>query len=582
MRKRFLQVVSLITAVCILTGCGLPFGDQGKTEGEKKYPEFLTIDVFDTQANTQGLQRGWFAHIVREKFNMQLNIISQTLDHNGEATYETMRASGKLGDLIMTNVDDGRLSELVREGLVLDMSSYLEGCENLKKYKKQMEATSAYAGVDGVWAIASEISENAATEPSDYVEPTNAPFVRFDLYKQLGYPRIPTIEDILPVLKEMQNVAGKSDSGENVYGFSLFRDWDGGAMQNAGALTALYGYDVQDFVLLNPDTGDIQSIADKDSIYFRMVKLLFDANQMGLVDPESPYQSYENVAGKMKDGAVLYSLWPWMGESLYNSDDHLAQGKGFESKDVEDASYLTWGNDPDGKQSFSLMIGANTKDPQRLVDFVDWLYSPEGIECCGSPTGNFRGPEGLTWEETTDGPKLTDFGVDAFINMKTDLEVPEEFGGGTWIQGVSWLNFKPLDKQEKDERGNPYYYGMWQDYQDRTATLITDDWKDHYRTELTPIGYFEENDMITVVPGTEWVQEEYPDYLKTIQEQCKQTIIDYSWRMVFSVSEDEFYRLKNELLGTLSRLDYDRFLEANIENAKKRYEVLKQTAKEMP
>ncbi len=582
MRKRFLQVVSLITAVCILTGCGLPFGDQGKTEGEKKYPEFLTIDVFDTQANTQGLQRGWFAHIVREKFNMQLNIISQNLDHNGEATYETMRASGKLGDLIMTNVDDGRLSELVREGLVLDMSSYLEGCENLKKYKKQMEATSAYAGVDGVWAIASEISENAATEPSDYVEPTNAPFVRFDLYKQLGYPRIPTIEDILPVLKEMQNVAGKSDSGENVYGFSLFRDWDGGAMQNAGALTALYGYDVQDFVLLNPDTGDIQSIADKDSIYFRMVKLLFDANQMGLVDPESPYQSYENVAGKMKDGAVLYSLWPWMGESLYNSDDHLAQGKGFESIVVEDASYLTWGNDPDGKQSFSLMIGANTKDPQRLVDFVDWLYSPEGIECCGSPTGNFRGPEGLTWEETTDGPKLTDFGVDAFINMKTDLEVPEEFGGGTWIQGVSWLNFKPLDKQEKDERGNPYYYGMWQDYQDRTATLITDDWKDHYRTELTPIGYFEENDMITVVPGTEWVQEEYPDYLKTIQEQCKQTIIDYSWRMVFSVSEDEFYRLKNELLGTLSRLDSDRFLEANIENAKKRYEVLKQTAKEMP
>ncbi len=582
MRKRFLQVVSLITAVCILTGCGLPFGDQGKTEGEKKYPEFLTIDVFDTQANTHGLQRGWFAHIVREKFNMQLNIISQNLDHNGEATYETMRASGKLGDLIMTNVDDGRLSELVREGLVLDMSSYLEGCENLKKYKKQMEATSAYAGVDGVWAIASEISENAATEPSDYVEPTNAPFVRFDLYKQLGYPRISTIENILPVLKEMQNVAGKSDSGENVYGFSLFRDWDGGAMQNAGALTALYGYDVQDFVLLNPDTGDIQSIADKDSIYFRMVKLLFDANQMGLVDPESPYQSYENVAGKMKDGAVLYSLWPWMGESLYNSDDHLAQGKGFESIVVEDASYLTWGNDPDGKQSFSLMIGANTKDPQRLVDFVDWLYSPEGIECCGSPTGNFRGPEGLTWEETTDGPKLTDFGVDAFINMKTDLEVPEEFGGGTWIQGVSWLNFKPLDKQEKDERGNPYYYGMWQDYQDRTATLITDDWKDHYRTELTPIGYFEENDMITVVPGTEWVQEEYPDYLKTIQEQCRQTIIDYSWRMVFSVSEDEFYRLKNELLGTLSRLDYDRFLEANIENAKKRYEVLKQTAKEMP
>ncbi len=568
-------------AVCILTGCRLPFGDSQETEGEKKYSEFITIDVFDTQANTQGLQRGWFAKIVKDKFNMQINIISQNQDHNGEATYETMRASGKLGNLIMTNVDDGKLAELVREGLILDMSEYLEGCENLKKYKNQMEATSAYAGVEGIWAISSEISENSAIEPSDLDEPTNAPFIRYDLYKELGYPRISTLENILPVLKEMQQAAGKSDSGEAVYAFSLFRDWDGGAMQNAGALTALYGYDVQDFVLLNPDTGDIQSIADKDSIYFRMVKLLFDANQMGLVDPQSPYQNYETVAGKVKDGAVLYTFWPWMGESLYNSDDHLAQGKGFESIVVEDASYLTWGNDPDGKQSFSLMVGANTKDPKRLVDFVDWLYSPEGIECSGSPTGNFRGPEGLTWEMTETGPKLTDFGVDAFINMKANLEVPEEYGGGTWTEGVSWLNFKPLDKQEVDDRGNPYYYSMWKDYQERTATHITDDWKKHYRTELTPIGYFNENNMITVVPGTEWVQEEYPDYLKTIQEQCRQTIIDYSWRMVFADSEDEFYRLKEELLGTLSRLDYDKFLEFNIENAVKRYEAL-QSAKEAP
>ncbi len=564
MRKRLLQLVSILMAVCILSGCRLPFGDGQDTEGEKKYPEFITIDVFDTQANTQGLQRGWFAKIVKDKFNMQINIISQNQDHNGEATYETMRASGKLGDLIMTNVADGRLAELVREGLILDMTDYLEGCDNLKKYKNRMEATSAYAGVDGIWAISSEISENSAIEPSDLDEPTNAPYIRYDLYKELGYPRISTLEDILPVLKEMQKAADTSDSGEEVYAFSLFRDWDGGAMQNAGALTALYGYDVQDFVLLNPDTGDIQSIADKDSIYFRMVKFLFDANQMGLVDPQSPYQNYETVAAKVKDGAVLYTFWPWMGDSLYNSDDHLAQGKGFESIVVGDASYLTWGNDPDGKQSFSLMVGANTKDPKRLVDFVDWLYSPEGIECSGSPTGNFRGPEGLTWEMTGAGPKLTDFGVNAFINMKTDLEVPEEYGGGTWTEGVSWLNFKPLDKQEVDERGNPYYYSMWKDYQDRTATHIRDDWKEHYRTELTPIGYFNENNMITVVPGTEWVQEEYPDYLKTIQEQCRQTIIDYSWRMVFAASEDEYYRLKDELLGTLSRLDYDKFLEFNI------------------
>ncbi|MDE6974622.1 MAG: hypothetical protein K2P38_16280, partial [Lachnospiraceae bacterium] len=31
-----------------------------EAEGEEKYPEFLVIDVFDSQANYQGIQSGWF------------------------------------------------------------------------------------------------------------------------------------------------------------------------------------------------------------------------------------------------------------------------------------------------------------------------------------------------------------------------------------------------------------------------------------------------------------------------------------------------------------------------------------------
>lgn len=31
---------------------------------ESKYEEFLTVDVFDAQANYQGIQSGWFGEIV--------------------------------------------------------------------------------------------------------------------------------------------------------------------------------------------------------------------------------------------------------------------------------------------------------------------------------------------------------------------------------------------------------------------------------------------------------------------------------------------------------------------------------------
>ncbi|WP_026510147.1 extracellular solute-binding protein [Butyrivibrio sp. LC3010] len=578
MKKSLVATISFLLSVCILTGCRLPFSVDNRTEGEHKYPEFLTIDVYDTQANTQGLQRGWFAKIVRDKFNMQLNIISTNIDDNSDATYETMRASGNLGDIIITNVDHGRLSDLVREGLVLDMTGYLEKCDNLNKFKDQIAVTSAFAGVDGNWAVPSEIAEYPATEPSEAIEPTNAPTIRWDLYKRAGYPKVNTLEDLLPVLRKMQNLAIQSDIGRDVYAFSLFGDWDGAIMQNAGALASLYGYDPQEFIMLNPETGEIQDITDSDSIYFKMLHFLFEANQMGLVDPDSPYQNYETVAAKFREGAVLYSFWPWMGESLYNSDEHLAVGKGFASIGIEDASYICWGNDPNGKQSFSIMVGQTTKDPQRMVDFIDWLYSDEGTECCGSPTGDFRGPRSLTWESTEDGPILTQFGIDAFITMDENLEVPEEFGGGTWKEGVSALNFKPVDMKNIDSDGVPFSYQAFDDYQEKTASSISDDWQRHYKTDKTPIEYFEEREMISVIPGTEWAAGDYPEYLKTVELQCRQTVNDYSWKMVFAESEEEFENLKETMISTLVRLGSDKVVEINRENAKNRYEILRNAA----
>lgn len=55
-----------------------------------------------------------------------------------------------------------------------------------------------------------------------------------------------------------------------------------------------YGYDEYGFVLVKADSSDYQSIIEPDSLYMRVLKLYFDANQMGLVDPESSTQSYES------------------------------------------------------------------------------------------------------------------------------------------------------------------------------------------------------------------------------------------------------------------------------------------------
>ena len=90
-----------------------------------------------------------------------------------------------------------------------------------------------------------------------------------------------------------------------------------------------------------------------------------------------------------------------------------------------------------------------------MADFIDWLYSTEGIRLNGQ-TGGAAGIEGLTYEINSDGkPELTDFGKEALPN--NSVEVPEEYGGGNWKDGISALNFKTVNLQDIDpDTGEAY------------------------------------------------------------------------------------------------------------------------------
>ena len=127
----------------------------------------------------------------------------------------------------------------------------------------------------------------------------------------------------------MQDAAPEADNGGKVYSLSLFSDWDGNYMNNAKQPCCYYGYDEVGFVLAKADGSDYQSILDDDGLYVRVLKWFFDANQLGLVDPDSTTQNYDSLFSKMQGGQVLFSFWPWQGQAAYNTEEHMAEGKGF-------------------------------------------------------------------------------------------------------------------------------------------------------------------------------------------------------------------------------------------------------------
>ena len=113
MKKKVVSSMLVLSMTfSVLAGGGM---SASASEGEEKYPEFLTIDVFDSVSNYQGLQSGWFAELVKEKFNMELNLISPNVAGGGDTLYQTRSANGNLGDVIITKLDNSRLKDLVED-----------------------------------------------------------------------------------------------------------------------------------------------------------------------------------------------------------------------------------------------------------------------------------------------------------------------------------------------------------------------------------------------------------------------------------------------------------------------------------
>lgn len=586
MRKRFLSVLLCATLTAsMFAGCGSKTGNKaaslqatdsttvkndaadnsGKT-GADKYPEFITVDVFDSLANYQGIQSGWFAKIVKDKFNMELNMIAPNVAGGGDTLYQTRSAAGDLGDLIIYGAEGGHLQDMVTAGLLTDMTDLLANKVNVTKYQAGIDSLNSLVTEDGIWGIPSSVSEQSATTPSEGLDPTFGPYLRWDAYKAAGYPEMKTLEDLLPVLKAMQEAVPESDTGKKTYPISLFKDWDGNMMCLAKQPTCFYGYDELGFVLAKADGSDYQSIIDSDSMYIRVLKLYFTANQMGLVDPESTTQNYDTMYAKYQDGQILYSPWPWLGQAAYNTTDNKAAGKGFMVSSIDDMKVFSYGNKPNGNNVL-IGIGSNAEDKERLADFIDWLYSPEGMEMSAAQTAKSCGPKGLTWEMKDGKAQLTDFGWKAFYEGGDTL-VPDEWGGGTWKDGVSALNFQTISPADIDPNtGLAYNYTLWDSVIEANTTALDTDWQTKMGAKTT-IEYLEKNNKLMVAPGSSYIAPAEDSEITTLRGQCKAIIVEYSWKAVFAVDENEFNSLIKEMQDTVKGLGYDQVLAVDMQNAK--------------
>lgn len=559
--KKFWKKITALFLACtlVLPGCG------SMEKKECPYEEFIVVDVFDSIANYQGIQSGWFAKIVKDKFNMELNIIAPNVAGGGDTLFETRSAAGNLGDLVICSGENGMLQDMVTSGLLLDMEPYIKNSQ-IMRFETAIHKVNSNLIEEGIYVIPSEVSEQSPTTTGETVEPTYGPYIRWDLYEQLGYPKMETLEDLLPVLSKMQELEPVAENGEKTYAFSFFKDWDANLMNAAKQPCCFYGYDEFGFALVKADGSDYQDILQEDSLYLRVLKFFFDANQLGLVDPESYTQKFEDMTMKYENGQIFYSPWPWVAQTYYNTASRLEEGKGFMMADIEDMNIYSYGCSPDGNHKTVIAIGSHAQDPERMADFIDWLYSPEGISASGVYSmASTAGPEGLAWEYGEDGPYLTEFGKKALL--EGDALVPEEWGGGSWKDGICELNYIAVGKSEKDDKGYPYEFRLWESVLELEETSLDKDWREKMGSSTT-MNYLIENDKLMVAPGCGYTAPAETVEETAIRKQCRASIQKYSWEMIFAEDEEEFYKLYEELKEEVDSYGYETILAFDMENAR--------------
>lgn len=565
-KKITAAIAAVVSAMMLFSGCGAVSSESGSKE--KDDGSLMTVDVYDDLANYQGIQKGWFAKIIKDKFNIKLNIIAPNVAGGGSTLFDTRSAAGNLGDIIITGYGSGRGSKLVKAKLISDMTPYLNDMSNIKKYAEAEQALNKAIGQkSGVWGIPGSVSTRKPTVAGEGLEPTFGPYVRWDIYKKVGYPHMDTLEDLIPVLKKMQDEARKESGRKDIYAMSLFKDWDGNMMNNAKQPACFYGFDEMGFVLAKADGSEYQSITKKGGIYERVLRFFNKAYRAGLVDPESTTQNYDTMNSKYKDGKVLFSFWPWLGQAAYNTTEHKAQGKGFMLAPIKDMKIFSYGATPNGGTT-AIFLGSKAKNKQRLVKFIDWLYSTEGVYDSGAQTGGAAGPKGLNWTIKNGQPILTKFGETVLSGANSN--VPASFGGGSYSDGVSALNYPTEIVNDIDPgTGQSFNASMWPSELKKTnANPLTKDWQKHMGGAKTTMDYLEKNKMILVAPGATYTQPDEDSQISTLRGSVKTQIVNASWKASFASSDSEFTNILNTMRNTVQGLGIDQVMKVDMQNAK--------------
>lgn len=320
---------------------------------------------------------------------------------------QVLLAAGDLPDVVYCNGTGAQSpASLIDSGQIIALDELVEEYgDNIKTWGDEALTYSRNILSDdtsSLYFIPMNVSDNGDAEEIPTFYGTGIGYtMRWDMYAQAGYPEITDEDSYLQVLAQMQEQFQKTEDGKTIYAMGGWSDWGTWAFKIPYLFANGYG-EGKNATLYDSMTGEVEKMYYSDG-YWNVVRFYNKAYNMGLLDPESFTQSYDDYVAKAKAGQYISlgingsGAISSINEALQALDpsygyEYVPCGMDYLSGLYNSSSPYGWGSG-----NFAFAISVNNKYPEKTMHLLNFLYSPEGsrLLMCGI--------EGEDWEYTDNG-----------------------------------------------------------------------------------------------------------------------------------------------------------------------------------
>ncbi|WP_328800872.1 ABC transporter substrate-binding protein [Paenibacillus sp. LX16] len=371
--SRFALIPLLVVSLTALAGCG--GSDKAAKEGTSSSTDPITFSFFgaDTSPQWNGM-KDEIGKEITKKTGVTLNAEFDVSGGGGDDRIALMAASGEYPDLVSPKAN---INKLVDAGAMIDLTDLInDHAPNLKKLYGPYMDRLKYSNKDqSIYVL-----PTYAGVGQESFDATGGFEIQHKVLKELGYPKVRTLQDYENVLK---TYAAKHPTinGKKTIPLTLDADdWrimitvTNPAFQTTGAPDdGEYFIDPQTF------EAKLHYKRPEEKEYFRWLNHMYNE---GLLDKDSFVQKSDQYKSKIASGRVLGLIdQEWGYQDAENAlkasgkaDSSYAHFPVTLSEEYKDRSF----QDTGFASGYGVGITENCKDPVRAIKFLDYLASDEG------------------------------------------------------------------------------------------------------------------------------------------------------------------------------------------------------------